>query len=229
MEFNLSPEDHRKVVDWLKSHDPASDLKTDLIRARTESPWLMVILHGLGDSMEGYRDIPNALRIPHLNYLLVNAPDPYYGGFSWYDIAGDSAPGVLRSRNLLGQLLDSIRPRFPKDKTFLFGFSQGCLMTLETGLRYPQKLAGLIGISGYVHDAPALINDLSPTARQTPILWTHGLRDPLIPIAKVKPQMETLKDAGLNITWREFLKEHTIHPQEIEVIRDFILKSAPLA
>lgn len=201
-------------------------LITDLIPAREKSSRLMIVLHGLGDSMEGYREIPAALRIPWLNYLLVNAPDPYYGGYSWYDYAGDTAPGVLRSRQLLTALLDAQRALFPSEQTLLFGFSQGCLMTLETGLRYPHKLAGLIGISGYVHDDKALDAELSPVAREIPILWTHGHRDPLIPLTKVKPQMETLKATGLKIDWQEFPKEHNIHPREIEVIRDFILKTA---
>jgi phospholipase/carboxylesterase len=200
-------------------------LTTDLIPAREKSTRLMVVLHGLGDSMEGYRDVPEMLRIPWLNYLLVNAPDPYYTGFSWYDFAGDPAPGVLRSRGLLSALLDAQRPMFPSDQTIVFGFSQGCLMTLETGLRYTHILAGLIGISGYVHDEKALIADLSPASRDVPILWTHGLRDPLIPVIGVRQQAENLKAAGLKIEWHEFPKEHTIHPQEVEVIREFILKT----
>ena len=204
-------------------------LTTDLIPAREKSTRLMVVLHGLGDSMEGYRDVPNWLRIPWLNYLLVNAPDPYYGGYSWYDFAGEPAPGVQRSRDLLTALLNAQREIFPTDQTLVFGFSQGCLMTLETGLRFPQKLAGLIGISGYVHDDKALISELSPVAREVPILWTHGHRDPLIPLAGVKSQMENLEGAGLKIDWREYPKEHTIHPQEVEHIREFILKTGPKA
>jgi phospholipase/carboxylesterase len=201
-------------------------LTRDLIPAREKSTSLLVVLHGLGDSMEGYRDVPQMLRIPWLNYLLVNAPDPYFGGYSWYDYAGDAAPGVVRSRGLLTQLLDAQRPMFPSEETIVFGFSQGCLMTLETGLRYQHKLAGLIGISGYLHDEKALINDLSPVAREVPILWTHGFSDPLIPFAEVKAQMEAMKNAGLQIDWREYPKPHTFHPQEFEVIRDFIVKVA---
>ncbi len=49
---------------------------------------LMVMLHGLGDSIEGYRWFPEAMNLSWLNYALVNAPDEYYGGFSWYNIAG---------------------------------------------------------------------------------------------------------------------------------------------
>ena len=59
---------------------------------------LMVMMHGLGDSIEGYRWLPEALRLPWMNYLLVNAPDEYYGGYSWFDFGGDILPGVKRSR-----------------------------------------------------------------------------------------------------------------------------------
>jgi len=201
-------------------------LTTELIPAREAgSKRLLIALHGLGDSMEGYRNVPEMLRIPSLNCLLVNAPDPYYTGFSWYDFAGDPAPGIHRSRALLTKLLDSLRPKFPSEQTVILGFSQGCLMTLETGLRYPHKLGGLVGISGYVRDASHLIKDLSPVAREQKILWTHGARDPLIPLAGVREQKDQLKSAGLNIEWREFQKEHTILPQEVAVIRDFITKA----
>jgi predicted esterase len=201
-------------------------LRTDLIPARDgASTRLLIALHGLGDSMEGYRDVPQWLQVPWMNYLLVNAPDPYYGGFSWYDFAGDPTPGIHRSRNLLTTLLDSLRPKFPSEQTVMLGFSQGCLMTLETGLRYPHKLAALVGISGYLHDPGQLITELSPIAREQRILWTHGARDPLIPLAGVREQKEKLKAAGLTIEWREFHKEHTIIPSEVTAIRDFIVKS----
>ena len=69
-------------------------LDTEFIQARQDAgPRLMIVLHGLGDSMEGYRWLPEAMQLPWLNYLLVNAPDPYYGGFAWYDIGRRSGPG----------------------------------------------------------------------------------------------------------------------------------------
>ncbi|GIT12624.1 MAG: hypothetical protein CM1200mP34_0300 [Verrucomicrobiales bacterium] len=66
-------------------------------------------------------------------------------------------------------------------QTFLFGFSQGCLMTLEIGLRYPHHLAGLIGISGYAHDPGKLVAEQSPVAAEQSFLITHGTTDPLLP------------------------------------------------
>src|SRR5882672_624849 len=88
---------------------------------------LMVMLHGLGDSIEGYRWLPQALELSWLNYLLVNAPDEYYGGYSWYDFANDPGPGVIHSRRLLFELLDEQRANgFAATETTVFGFSQGC-------------------------------------------------------------------------------------------------------
>src|SRR5215216_4267294 len=100
-------------------------LKTEFYpAAERDSRDLMLLMHGLGDSTAGYRWAPEALRLPWLNYLLVNAPDPYYGGYSWYDFGGDPAPGILRSRKLLFEILEDSRKKgFPTDPTFVAGFS----------------------------------------------------------------------------------------------------------
>src|SRR5215831_19165751 len=142
-------------------------LHTELIPSSHKSRRLLIMLHGLGDSIAGYRWLPSALNLPWLNYLLINAPDEYYGGYSWYDFIGDIIPGVTRSRKLLVELVDAQRAKgFPTEKTVLGGFSQGCLMSLEVGLRYPHRFAGIVGISGYVCEPDVLVQDLSPLARQ---------------------------------------------------------------
>src|SRR5258706_371260 len=112
-------------------------LHTELIPAQQhDSRRLLIMLHGLGDSIEGYRWLPEALNLPWLNYLLVNAPDEYYGGYSWYDFAGENLTGVKRSRQLLFDLLDEkARSGFEPVQTVLGGFSQGCLMAIDVGLR----------------------------------------------------------------------------------------------
>ena len=200
-------------------------LETEFYPAtQKDSKRLLIALHGLGDSTAGYRWMPSALRLPWLNYLLVNAPDDYYGGYSWYDFAGNPGPGIERSRKLLFALLDAQRTNgFPTEETVLFGFSQGCLMTVDVGFRYPHQFAGLVGVSGYVHEPARLLQELSPVAKEQRMLFTHGTQDPLIPCAEVRRQVDGLKSAGLNITWREFAKVHTIAgDEELDVIRDFV-------
>jgi phospholipase/carboxylesterase len=198
-------------------------LHSELIPAREKSSRrLMVMLHGLGDSIEGYRWLPEAMNLPWLNYLLVNAPDEYYGGYSWFDL-NDLVPGVQRSRKLLFELLEDLRAReFPAEQITFGGFSQGCLMAVEVGLRYPHRLAGVVGISGWVHELEKLLKELSPVAQQQRLLMTHGTSDPLLPIDQVRPQIPLLKAAGLNLEWREFQKVHTITEEEIALIRDFV-------
>jgi phospholipase/carboxylesterase len=198
-------------------------LQVELIPAAEKSSRLMVMLHGLGDSIEGYRWWPEAMGLPWMNYLLVNAPDEYYGGWSWFDLQ-DHAPGVQRSRKLLFNLLDDLRAKnFPTEQTTLGGFSQGCLMTVDIGLRYPHRFAGLVGISGWVFELEKTIQQLSSVARQQRLLMTHGVSDPIVPIEKVRPQIPPLKAAGVNVEWREFPKAHTIHGEiELTVIRNFV-------
>jgi phospholipase/carboxylesterase len=202
-------------------------LNTEFIAStQGSSQRLMIVLHGLGDSVEGYRWWPEAMQLPWLNYLLINAPDPYYGGFAWYELE-DPARGIERSRILLFQLLDQLAgKKFPPENIVFSGFSQGCLLSIEIGARYRHRLAGIVGISGYVHEPERLVKELAPEAVHQRFLLTHGTQDQPIPIAQVRPQMDILRRAGLQIDWREFVKGHTIAGEaEMSVIREFVRKS----
>ena len=96
-------------------------------------------------------------------------------------------------------------------------------MSIEVGLRYPKKLAGVVGISGYVCEPEKLVTELSPVAFQQRMLITHGTLDPMIPFAEVREQINILKAAGLHVEWHEFAKQHTIAGEdEMEVIRHFV-------
>jgi phospholipase/carboxylesterase len=192
------------------------------------------MLHGLGDSVEGYRWMPQVFDLPWMNYLLVNAPDEYYGGFSWFEFAEDGnpdvmRPGIERSRKLLFQLLDAQRAAgFPTEQTILGGFSQGCLMSLDVATRYPHKLAGVVGISGYMCEPERVVKELSPVAKAQKFLVTHGTYDQVLPLPVTQAQIKILQQAGLDIRWHEFRKEHTIAGQaEIELLREFVVGCFP--
>lgn len=194
---------------------PAADGSTDR---------LMVVLHGLGDSMEGWRFFSEELGLPWLSTLLVNAPDAYYNGYAWYDYFGDQSVGIERSRAALTRLLMELPGRgFRLDRTVLLGFSQGCVMTLDVGLRLQERLAGMVGISGYVFEIEKLLAELAPVASTQRVLVTHGTADPLLPIAVTRDQVLRLKSKGLNVEWSEFHKAHTLDvPRELNVLRDFL-------
>jgi phospholipase/carboxylesterase len=179
--------------------------------ARVKSNQLMIVLHGRGDSAEGFEWLQDELDIDSMNYLLLTAPDPYYTGFSWYDLPPNQLPGVVRSRRVLTEVLTETQAAgYPPDRTFLFGFSQGCLMTLEFGARYERPLAGYIGVSGYCHDPAALLREMNPAVNNGRWLITHGTDDELLPVETTRAQIRQLNAAGFKIAYREYVKPHTI-------------------
>ncbi len=197
--------------------------------SRVPSTHLMIVLHGRGDSAKGFEWLPGELGIDSLNYLLLNAPSPYYGGFSWYDLPPLQLPGILKSRSLLSQVLaETEKEGYSPGDTFLFGFSQGCLMTLEFGSRHPQRLAGYVGISGYCYDPDAILREMNPIVNKGDWLVTHGTQDDLLPVEKTREQIQSLKDRGFRISYREYLKAHTIDfERELPEVRTWILDRLP--
>ncbi len=209
-------------------------LRSELIRAASpESPYLLVVLHGLGDSREGWKWLPGELGLPWLNYLLVDAPDDYFGGYSWFGLGLPEATGravrvdgsgVVRSRGLLHEILDAqVAAGFRPQQTALLGFSQGCLLALDAGLRYPEKLAAIVGISGWVYEPSKLLAESGPQASQVPVLVTHGTDDEVVPMAWAEPGVRQLQAGGLDVAWQEFEKGHTVAGRaEVGFIRRFL-------
>jgi phospholipase/carboxylesterase len=209
---------------------PAQDMQLPLsylsVPARIPSKQLVVVLHGQGGSAEDVRWLTDALDIPKLNYLLLNAPDPYYTGFRWFNWDENPAADVLRSRDLLAKVFAATEQAgYPPDRTFLLGFSQGCLMTLEFGARYVRRLAGYIGISGFVLDPLALLRDLNPDVNRGDWLVTHGTNDDVVPVEETRPQIQALRDRGFNIDYREYPKSHNVDEQrELPEIREWMME-----
>lgn len=171
----------------------------------------VVVLHGRGDSAAGFHWMPEFMKLSGVSYLFANAPDPWFEGFSWYDMPPNHGPGVVRSRACLDELFAELQAHGirPQD-IVLFGFSQGCLLTLEWGARTELPLAGCIGVSGYCYDADALARELADAARTRPWLITHGTQDDVVPYDRTAQQMQHLIAAGLPVDFRTYRKPHTI-------------------
>jgi phospholipase/carboxylesterase len=104
------------------------------------------------------------------------------------------------------------------ERIVLAGFSQGCVMTLHTGLRYPHKLAGLMCLSGYLSLADKLAAEQSDAAKDTPIFMVHGKGDPVIPIQYSVQSRDFLTQMGYQLEWHEYDMPHAVCPEEVEHI-----------
>ncbi len=208
-------------------------LAYDLTPAQPGQP-TAVVLHGLGDSKDGWKPVAPMLGLPGWGFCFVQAPDAYYDGWSWFDLDLDGrmrvdADGVSRSHRELLALLTHLEKAhgLPCERLALIGFSQGCLMALETALRHPRAFLAVVAISGWLHREADWPAQLGAAAKAQRILCTHGLDDDVVPIALARPRIALLKSLGLDVLWAEYAKAHGLDPdEELADIRRHLLDAA---
>ncbi len=198
-------------------------LNNIFIPSKVASKKLMIILHGRGDSSRGFTFLPPYLNIDDMNYLLLDAPYYYYGGFSWYDLPPNQLEGIAYSSAILADTLDTLfEEDFNAHESFLFGFSQGALLTFEFGARYEKVLAGYIAVSGYIYDANNLLEEMNQELKSSNWLCTHGTYDGVLPFNTSKEQVETLQNGGFDITFKSYQKDHNVAEDELMMIKEWI-------
>lgn len=195
-----------------------------------EEAKLMVVLHGRGDSLKPFRHFDEELPLPGFTYLLINAPRRYDGGYTWYPFPPKQGNEIKKNREKLFRLIDELMLQGWKPENIYFlGFSQGSLMSIDLGIRYPLRLGGIIGISGYIYFHESWKREISEAAYKTPILLTHGTEDIDLPIKDTRKDVwKLMLEASLPIEWKEFKKEHDICvEQETPFIKNWIWENAP--
>lgn len=201
---------------------------TDLFRyrfiaSRNPSNLLMIVLHGKGDSLNPFKKFNQELRLPGMNYLLLNAPRKYLDGFSWYGEPPYQHQGVRRNREKLFQLMQELDEQgWKSHNIFLLGFSQGCLVSADLALHYPKRFRGVIGVAGYFHLYPGWKRRVSRVSTKAPWLMLHGRKDDVLPIQDTLSGVLRLKKIGLDIDWIETNKRHVFEHDDYPVIRKFI-------
>ncbi|MGB5507214.1 MAG: alpha/beta fold hydrolase [Sulfurovum sp.] len=198
-------------------------LNNIFIPSKVTSKKLMVILHGRGDSSRGFAFLPPYLNMDDMNYLLLDAPYFYYGGFSWYDLPPNQLEGIAYSSAVLADIFDILfEEEFNAEESILFGFSQGALLTFEFGARYEKVLAGYIAVSGYIYDPENLLIEMNPNVNTSNWLCTHGTYDDVLPFDTSSAQIEYLQDQGFDITFKSYPKEHSVAEDELKMISEWI-------
>jgi phospholipase/carboxylesterase len=172
---------------------------------------LMIVLHGRGDEADSFLSIKSELKVPGMNYLLLNAPRRYDTGHTWYAFPPNQAHGVLQARARLTALMSELAEQgWAPGDIFFYGFSQGALVSVDFATHFEHKLAGVIAISGYYFFFNRWKSQLTKAAFKTPMLITHGVFDDALPISDSRVHVKKLKTAGLDILWKEFNKDHEI-------------------
>lgn len=194
----------------------------------------VVWLHGLGADGYDFDPIVPALRLPggpEVRYVFPHAPVrpvTINGGAemrAWYDIvtlqrgAHEDEAGIRESAAGVAALIRREAERgIPAHRVVLAGFSQGGAVALHAGLRYPEKLAGIIGLSTYL-PLRAAASEFHAANRETPIFMAHGTLDPVVPAVLGEESARLLAESGYEVEFKSYTMPHSVCPEEVEDIR----------
>lgn len=205
----------------------------------------VIWLHGLGDSGDGFAPIVPELGLPNnhaVRFIFPHAPqqpvtiNQGYVMRSWYDIKSmdlhnraDMA-GVLESEtNVCDLIQEQVDSGIPASNIVLAGFSQGGVVGMFTGLRYPEKLAGIMALSCYLPNADALPENLSAANSDTAILQQHGDNDDVVPVQAGKMANRLLKAKNYPVKWQTYPMAHNVHPTQVRDIATWLTAQLKLS
>jgi phospholipase/carboxylesterase len=203
----------------------------------------VIWLHGLGADGHDFEPIVPELVLPGeraLRFVFPHAPIrpvTLNGGYAmraWYDIsaldrrAPEDESGIHASQAAIETLVRRENSRgISSARIVLAGFSQGGAMALFTGTRYPEKLAGIIGLSCYQLLAARFTAERSPANQVTPVFLAHGTQDPVVAPALGEECRRQLQATGYSVEWHTYDMPHSVCPQEIADIGAFLRRVLP--
>lgn len=214
---------------------PAIELTTD------HNPSTSVIwLHGLGADGNDFVPVVKELNLPEdkpIRFIFPHAPmrpitiNSGYVMRGWYDLGlvggqlTSKEDDIRASQQALEALIErEIERGIAPEKIILAGFSQGGVMALQTGLRYPKRLGGILALSTYLALANSLSVERSEANAAIPIYMAHGNQDPIIPLVMATNSRNELQRLGYQVEWHEYTMQHSLCIEEIESIGQWLGK-----
>ncbi|MEO8020804.1 alpha/beta hydrolase-fold protein [Polaromonas sp.] len=217
-------------------------MSLEVIEAQTgEQPVATIlIMHGLGADGRDFVPVAEQLDLSSVGpvrFLFPNAPVipvTINGGYqmpAWYDIlganltAGQDEKGMRQTQAAINQLIArEVERGMPASRIVVAGFSQGCAMALMTGLRYPERLAGIMGLSGYLPLAHTVAAERSAANEGLPVFLAHGKHDGVVQLAAATATRDALTGLGYPVDWHAYEMEHSVCMEEIADMNQWLLQ-----
>jgi phospholipase/carboxylesterase len=200
----------------------------------------IIWMHGLGADGNDFVPLVRELDLtglPAIRFVFPSAgtmPVTVNNGYvmrSWYDIKGadlvnrEDEGGLRASQVQIEALIAREKSRgIPASRIILAGFSQGCAMTLQTGLRHPETLAGMLCLSGYLPLAPKAAAERTPQSLATPVFMAHGRQDGVVPFARAEASRDAVAALGYQVEWHAYPMQHSLCQEEVDDIAKWLKK-----
>jgi phospholipase/carboxylesterase len=192
----------------------------------------VIWLHGLGadghdfEPVVPYLGLPTGMAVRFIFPHATPRPITINGGMvmrAWYDIVQISLArdqdeaGIMRSAEQVRALIaHEIARGIAASNIVLAGFSQGGALALHVGLRYEQRLAGIMALSAYLLFPGRLADERSPVNAQTPVFVGHGTMDPMVPLTLGEATAAALGEGDWPVEWHTYPVPHSVSQPEIE-------------
>lgn len=194
----------------------------------------VIWLHGLGADGNDFVPIVPELGLRNTRFVFPHAPlrpvtiNSGMACRAWFDITtldhrtpdAMDMDGLFDSVSKVHALIDAECQRgIPSTRIAVAGFSQGGATALTAALDYPEKLAGILGLSTW---APFAEPQSGVANLATPVFLAHGQFDPLVSPQLGEQTRDVLVAAGMAVDWKTYPMAHAVCPQEITDIAAFL-------
>jgi phospholipase/carboxylesterase len=192
----------------------------------------VIWLHGLGADGHDFEPIVPELRLPKpVRFVFPHAPvravtiNQGLRMRAWYDIfqfggGPEDEAGIRASQKLVEKMIEAEKGR----KIVLAGFSQGGAIVLQTALRHPERLAGVLALSTYLPIASTVAAERAPANQDLPIFMAHGQFDDIVPIDRAERSRDFLARLGYSVEWHAYPMPHSVCAPEIADVSRFLAR-----
>jgi phospholipase/carboxylesterase len=180
-------------------------------------PALLLLLHGIGSNEH---DLMGLEPLLSKRFHVVSARSPLELGLNRFGFFSVTfAPGPVHNageaeegRLTLLDFIDELGARYgvPHDRIFLMGFSQGAIMSFSVALTTPERVGGIVAMSGRILQEIGSDTSRLPDHGGLPVLVTHGVHDTKLPIEHGRASRDTLAELNIALDYREYGMGHEI-------------------
>ncbi len=192
-------------------------------KIKIQNPPVLILLHGVGSNE---RDLFSFADVLPEKFLIISARGPYALGanrYAWYEVDFSTGKPVFnkdqeaKSRKTILTFIDQLKQLYNIDETQIYigGFSQGAIMSYSVGLTHPEKVKGIIALSGRLLEEIKPIISKSEDLKQLEIFIAHGSQDRVLNVQYAHDAVGYLKNLGLATFFREYNEGHSISREEL--------------
>lgn len=186
-------------------------------------------MHGRGSNE---RDIASLLQALKEDFILISIRGSLTlnAGFEYFTIISFGNPDE-KSFGLamegLENFINEISAEYPIDpsRQFLFGFSQGAILSMTLSLKMGNQIKGFAALNGYI---PKLFKDHyeQKSVKDTAAFIAHGEKDPIFPIRIGQENFDYFKERAEDVTYKVYATGHSVTPEEKSDVLEWFRRQA---